>query len=427
MISLNLNYVERVPTEYQMVPYEEVKNKNCDSLLFNRKCTRPAQIKLQPEHIRRNDQVARKQEQNRERHDKIIEEMLSLNVDGFALAIEELSAQIHQLLQQSNNKQTTSIGVKFFYHVVDNMNDKTMQFQPTYDFYSQLLEELGVSRRDYKVSNLMYLNVCLYSKQIFIQAEQADEGLALLRLALKRGDLVELLAGHFVPCRTDFKHFLRMYQFLIESHLQRCDTKILFVLLSKFDLLSWLEAYQPTLPAINRLLLLVLRGLESWSQPDSSLLQDQFRRQLVHIFMYSFPQHYSEVLQLVLDRISDQKLMPVVLLDLLNALLATAVNSAALLPLKLNISEVDLYTRALDFARRQKLFTLKAATDTMLMFARHFQKERLHHGLHGLYPKHKDYCQPLILWFTCFGCVLLEAAIVSYQDVLADQSKQQQD
>lgn len=160
MISLNLNYVERVPTEYQMVPYEEVKNKNCDSLLFNRKCTRPAQIKLQPEHIRRNDQVARKQEQNRERHDKIIEEMLSLNVDGFALAIEELSAQIHQLVQeQSNNKMTTSIGVKFFYHVVDNMNDKTMQFQPTYDFYSQLLEELGVSGKDYKIIS----NVLKYS------------------------------------------------------------------------------------------------------------------------------------------------------------------------------------------------------------------------------------------------------------------------
>lgn len=101
-----------------------------------------------PEHIRRNDQVARKQEQNRERHDKIIEEMLSLNVDGFALAIEELSGCIRQLLQEQllpTNEKATSIGVKFFYHVVENMDDKTMKFQPTYDFYSQLLENLGVS------------------------------------------------------------------------------------------------------------------------------------------------------------------------------------------------------------------------------------------------------------------------------------------
>lgn len=242
----------------------------------------------------------------------------------------------------------------------------------------------------------------------------------MLRLALQRGDLVEQLAGVFVPCRTDAEHFLDMYQFLIDSHLKRCDTKILFVLLSKFDLLSWLEAYQPKLSEINRLLLLVLQGLESWSQPHSSLLQDQFRRQLVHIFTYDFPQHYGEVMQLVLDRVSDQKLMPVVLLDLLNALLSPASSV-----LTLDCTEVQLHEVAFDFARRQKLFTLKASTETMLLFARHFQKERLHHGLHGLYPKHKDYCQPLVMWFTCFGHVLLAAAICSYQELLADQSEYQ--
>jgi len=254
---------------------------------------------------------------------------------------------------------------------------------------------------------------------VFIQAEQAEQGLQVLRLALRRGDLVKLLAKVFVPCRTDAGHFLDMYQFLIDSHLKRCDTKILFVLLSKFDLLTWLESYQPKLNEINRLLLLVLQGLESWSQPDSSLLQDQFRRQLVHIFTYDFPQHYGEVMQLVLDRVSDQKLMPVVLLDLLNALLSTA-NSATL---TLNSFETHLHEVAVDFSRRQKLFTLKAATDTLLLFARHFQKERLHHGLHGLYPKHKEYCQPLVMWFTCFGHVLLAAAICSYQELLADQSE----
>ncbi|XP_064550516.1 ectopic P granules protein 5 homolog [Drosophila montana] len=394
--SLNLNYLERVPTLYQMVPYNETRSKECESLLFNRKCMRPAQIQLVPEHIRRNEQVARKQEQNRERHDKIVEEMLALNVDGFAQAIEELGGCIRQLLQEQaeSNKEVTRAGIGFFYHVVDNMNDITMKFQPTNDFYSQVLEELG----------------------IFIQTEQAEQGLTVLRLALQRGDLVELLAGVFVPCRTDAEHFLDMYQFLIDSHLKRCDTKILFVLLSKFDLLSWLEAYQPKLSEINRLLLLVLQGLESWSQPHSSLLQDQFRRQLVHIFMYDFPQHYGEVMQLVLDRISDQKLMPVVLLDLLNALLSPASSA-----LTLDCTEVQLHEMAFDFARRQKLFTLKASTETMLLFARHFQKERLHHGLHGLYPKHKDYCQPLVMWFTCFGHVLMAAAICSYQELLADQ------
>ncbi|EDW83213.2 uncharacterized protein Dwil_GK22441 [Drosophila willistoni] len=393
--SLNLNYLERVPALYQMVPYQETRWKQCDSLLFNRRCTRPAEITVIPQHIRKNEQVSQKQDQNREQHDKIVNEMLEMNIDGFAQTIEELGSYIRVLLQSPPDKMVTKIGTNFFYYVVDNLNDVTMKFQATHDLYKQLLDELG----------------------IYIQAEQASEGLPVLRLALKRPDLVELLAGVFVPCRTDAEYFLPMYQFLIDSHLKRCDTKILFVLLSKFDLLSWMEAYQPKLSDINRLLLLVLQGLESWSQPDSSLLQDQFRRQLVHIFGYDFPQHYGEVLQLVLDRISDQKLMPLVLVDLLNALFERANGGM----LTLDCTEARLHEISLDFARRQKLFTLKASTDTLLLLARHFQKERLHHGLHGLYPKHKEYCPALVMWFTCFGQVLLSAAICSYQELLADQ------
>lgn len=133
-----------------MVPYNEMRSKECESLLFNRKCVRPAQIQLVPEHIRHNDQVARKQEQNRERHDKIVEEMLALNVDGFAQAIEELGAYIHNLLQEQSksNKYVTPTGIKFFYHVVDNMNDITMKFHPTKSFYSQMLQDLGVSTQE---------------------------------------------------------------------------------------------------------------------------------------------------------------------------------------------------------------------------------------------------------------------------------------
>ncbi|EDV91356.1 GH17394 [Drosophila grimshawi] len=388
--SLNLDYLERVPASYAMTAYEETIIKEC-----NRKCVKPAQIKLEKETISPNPQIARQQEKNRERHKKIVDEMLALNVDGFAQAIQELGGYIQHLLQEQSNQKVISIGVNFFYHVVDNMNDTTKKFQPTHDFYSQILGELGV----------------------FMQADQLEQGLNILRLALRRGDLVEVLAGVFVPCRTSADHFLDMYEFLIDSHLKRCDTNILFVLLSKFDLPSWLETFQPKLSDINRCLLLVLQGLESWSQPHSSILQDQFRRHLVHIFTYDFPQHYGEVMQMVLDRISDQKLMPLVLLDLLNALLMPTGSA----PLTLTTTEVQVHELCFDYARRQKLFTMKAATDTLLLFARHFQKERLHHGLHGLYPKHKDYCSPLVMWFSCFGHVLLATAIFSYQELLADQ------
>lgn len=181
----------------------------------------------------------------------------------------------------------------------------------------------------------------------------------------------------------------------------------------------WLEAYQPKLFDINQLLQLVLQGLESWSQPSSSLLQDQFRRHLVHIFNYDFPEHYGEVMQMVLDRISEKKLMPVVLLDLLNSLLIKC-NCEQL---SLNTANDKIQQISMDFSRRQNLFTLKASTDTVMLFAHHFQKERLNHGLHGLYPKHKDYCLPLAMWFSCFGHCVVVKAICTYQELLADQSE----
>lgn len=186
----------------------------------------------------------------------------------------------------------------------------------------------------------------------------------------------------------------------------------------QFDLILWLENFTPKLFDINQLLQLVLQGLESWSQPSSSLLQDQFRRHLVHIFNYDFPEHYGEVMQMVLDRISDNKLMPIVLLDLLNSLLEKC--NCELMQLDTPQHRIQMIS--MDFARRQTLFNLKAATDTVMLFARHFQKERLSHGLHGLYPKHKDYCMPLAMWFSCMGHCVVVSAICTYQELLADQS-----
>lgn len=187
----------------------------------------------------------------------------------------------------------------------------------------------------------------------------------------------------------------------------------------QFDLVTWLETFHPKLNEINQLLHLILQGLECWSQPDSNLLQDQFRRHLVHVFDYDFPQHYGEVLQLVLDRISEQKLMPVVLLDVLNSLLGRFKCKNMLG----NTKSDEIIEISKDFASRQNLFNLKGATDTVLLFARHFQKERLHHGLHGLYPKHKDYVNPLAMWFSCMGHVVVVTAICTFQDKLADQSE----
>ncbi|TMW39303.1 hypothetical protein DOY81_015617, partial [Sarcophaga bullata] len=217
--------------------------------------------------------------------------MLNENVKDFAKCVGQIGQIVRLLLTRSSNQNDVknqlklNTGVEFFYHVIDNISDITMKFNATNKFYTELLNDLGV----------------------FIRERQENEGLKILELALKRPNLIKSLAGVFVPCQTQPPYFLKMYKYLVDSHLKLCDTKILFVLFSKFDLILWFDSYHPKLFDINNLLQMVLQGLESWSQPSSSLLQDQFRRHLVHIFNYDFPEHYGEVMQMVLDRISDQK------------------------------------------------------------------------------------------------------------------------
>jgi len=131
-----------------MIPYEETRRKECTSLLFKRNCTAPAKITLTPEHIRINEVISRKQTQNRERHDKIVEDLLlAMNVDAFAQAIEEFGVCIGAILVAPMESRVTQIGVQVFYHLVENLDEVTMKFQATHDLYFQVLEKLGVSTR----------------------------------------------------------------------------------------------------------------------------------------------------------------------------------------------------------------------------------------------------------------------------------------
>jgi len=73
--------------------------------------------------------------------------VLCRQLSGVVCESIDLGSYTLQLLQEqsTSNKMVTAIGVDFFYHVVENMNDTTMKFPPTNDFYSEILEQLGVS------------------------------------------------------------------------------------------------------------------------------------------------------------------------------------------------------------------------------------------------------------------------------------------
>lgn len=396
-------FKEYTTSLYINLSAEEKVEVACSSIMNKYECKKPAVIKLEYQIPSKQKTMERQISSTIQKYKKLCDDMLVQDVGKLATSIERMESLIRFMIAsqveggrvRQYSKEVTDVGIAFFYDLVKALNEVMIKFPPCNDFCNSLLNELGV----------------------FIQENHETEGLRILELALKRPDLIKIISNLFAPYRTGPKYFIPMYKFLIDSHLRRCDKKILFVLLSKFDFPGWLQTYQPKLYDINQLLKLVLFGLESWNQSDDEILQDQFRRHLLYIFDHEFPEHYGEVVQLVLDRVSEQKLMPVVLLDLLNSLLKQFDCDQ----LTLDSSEEKIECVSAEFARRQNLFNLKGATDTVKLFATHFQKERLHNGLHGLYPKHKEYCKPLAMWFSCFGHVVVSSSIVEYPVLLADQ------
>lgn len=111
--------------------------------------------------------------------------------------------------------------------------------------------------------------------------------------------------------------------------------------------------------------------------------------------------------------------MPTILLDLLASIYK--LSNCPEVELKMDNSKAQ--EQMIYFATNQRTFSYQELQQTMAMFAQHFQHERLQHGLHGLYPIHKDYCEAISLIFRSFAYSLIVSSVHAYPGVLADNCK----
>lgn len=113
--------------------------------------------------------------------------------------------------QQNQIDTIKNIGVVLFYEIVNGINESVNLCQPSHELCAHALSTLGV----------------------LIIENQNKEGLRLLKTAVHRSDLINMFSDLIVPSVTEPQYFLEMYKFIVDSYLRKCDTKILFVLLSK--------------------------------------------------------------------------------------------------------------------------------------------------------------------------------------------------
>lgn len=107
--------------------------------------------------------------------------------------------------------ELSSVGIAFFYDILNGINEFMNVFPPSHELLTDVISHLGV----------------------FIQDNQNTEGIRLLNTALRRPHLLQMISEILTPSTTAPVYFLEMYKFVVESHMKKCDPKVLFVLLSK--------------------------------------------------------------------------------------------------------------------------------------------------------------------------------------------------
>ncbi|XP_055381195.1 ectopic P granules protein 5 homolog isoform X2 [Condylostylus longicornis] len=406
MESLNTNFKEQIQLLYKNVPYLKEVYRDCSSITrFNKTCIGPAAITLKLKRPQKIESVQRKVDDNREKYEKYIQEISQSNINALVYSIQNMEHIVRCLLiaqaeitekTQSGNVQVSRVAIDFFYDILKSYNQtNTQTVEPCNESFSCIVRELG----------------------IFIQNNQITEGPRILDMSLKRPDLLPLLSELLIPLKASPEVFLKMYRLLIDAYLNNYDGETLFILLSKFNVNDRLKSSNSEMTLLPQLLKLIFNGLENWNKPESGSIQDLFRQHLVCIFNNDFPRNCLEVLQIILNKIAEQKICTVVLLDLLNSLFKkVGCNSLTLESSKTNIED-----ECIKFANRQNFFDFKTINDIFKLFSQHFQNERFNNGLHGLYPKYKNYCLSLSMWFTLIDRSIISSAISIYPGILGNQ------
>uniref|UniRef100_T1GWX5 Uncharacterized protein n=1 Tax=Megaselia scalaris TaxID=36166 RepID=T1GWX5_MEGSC len=162
MNSLNGNYKDQINGLYENVQYVVKKNKLCNN---NQGCSGAAVFQMTLSQSKINKNVQRKIDQNREKYNALVEEIVSKDYKSLVLNLESLEITVKSLLSPNADPSvTTDIAIHFFYEVIKKYNDDIQNFSPTSETCNTILGELGT----------------------FVQNNQETEGLKILELALQR-------------------------------------------------------------------------------------------------------------------------------------------------------------------------------------------------------------------------------------------------
>ncbi|RZB40249.1 ectopic P granules protein 5 -like, partial [Asbolus verrucosus] len=388
--ALDCSYQELVPQLYRSVLNKVSKKVPCKGRNETVNCSGAALIILNMEEARVNERIDHQIQTNRNAYESLL--VKSLQTPGSALCTASVTIQQTIKILQVQvrcNPASAELGSDLFYHILSLINEETCAYLPTKTLFSSCLEKLGQS------------HIC------GVEVEMPR----LLEKILKEPILGSYLAPHFSPSDIGSANLLYMYSTICQEIGNNYD----------FEIDKWLRLKEPRLSQRSEFIQCVIKALTilGFEPPvESLMLHGLYRRHLLTIFEFQFPEHYGEILINLLkasNGTSDASLLAKsVWFDILNSLSKPVqINSKA--PLK---DQLRLY------AQHQQMLQHQELLETAQLFSKHFTQERLQYGLYGLYPKCRNYIDIFVILLGMSGHGLIISTLNTHQGLLGDKLSQ---
>lgn len=280
------------------------------------------------------------------------------------------------------------------------MNDDCRHYPPTRQFFTSCIEILG---------------------QEFVRPypEQAQP---LLHEILTNQKLAGVLAPNFVPCNCP-STFVHMYTEVVRATANNMQD-LAFMLLTKFDISQWLEQHRPTHTTCSQLITVIGEALTACGGGDETDAKplphyEVYRSHLQTVFLYNFPQHYADVMRVVIKGMEEGMLKLTVLQDVLKTL------DCPLLPDFGDVGQKQVEK----LVQEETLLSLNELRESLEWLGNYFSHQR--HSKpdmmqFGLYSHWKIYMPALssLLGYLALNCVLQEAKRLQETNIATDQAIQ---
>ncbi|XP_045481046.1 ectopic P granules protein 5 homolog [Harmonia axyridis] len=393
--SLNRSYQELIPMLYKLVHVvtKKVAKCNCKETKQRGSCAEVI-INILYDESRLDERTNHLIQSNRHEYEFIFDlhSTPAPDIRNTAIAIEHTIKILQHQVQC--DPSTRILGVELFYSILKLINEKTMNYLPTKTLFVDWLEKLGQS------------HLCGVESEIS----------RLLDTILEEPNLGEFLAPHFAPGNTGTANLLLMYEKISNEIGQKYE--ISFALLSKFDIDKWLQNKKPKLNERSQFIELVVKGLSTLGTDppvEALTLHGLYRKHLLSVFQFQFPEHYGEILVNLLRTCCEtSNSCPVAIsvwLDILNSLsFPTQIHPRNALRDQLRA-----------YAQNQQKLNYREILETSELLSGHFTQERLQYGLYGLYPKCEQYLDIYCLLLGMSGHSLIISSLNVHQGLESDK------